>query len=367
MARIREPLYSRVEEVHRSNFELFILIFTTIFIAILISLLSASIKELFFSDTTCKELYWEIVLVFLSLIVIVRTFPRTKESKEAPIEIWIPYLITKHGDLTIIERKSYTLTKHAKLLLGKRFGRNSPDNRDIVSEWKSSLDKEVSFEHFIELENAQLIQTLILQVLHMYGEDSLGKKADFTWWKSDVLAEQKDLSELHERFIMNPYTNVNFGKGNWKIWLPKGLKIELIDIDRSKFQIFRLVHHYGIIEIKALPGLSKAEFKSQPFKVLTQRHKFDDKESIFIIGTKLKAKVIFKRYWKGKKADEFHYWATGFLTQLQQSLDFAIYLENRVKKIIADLDWKLGYYPLNTSIWEKLENIEKLLLNKSND
>jgi len=365
MPRKREPVYSRLEEVHRTNRDLFILIVTTIFLGVLLSLLSDSIYDLFIKPSTCRTIWWEIGVIVLVTIILIWTFPRCRESREAQIEIWFPYLI-RNKEISIIKRSSYQVTGFAKLFFGTRFGRSSPDDRNIYEEWMNAKQENIPFDIFIKQDQIQLIQVLILQVLHMYGDASFGHEADFKWWKSNLKSDHVLLKKLNEGLINDPFLQANFNLDEWKFWIPKRTKFIIQRQKHSENISWQIKHKYGVIELIPLQRLSLAGKGHQPTQVLLQREKLKETDEVIVVGAKINAMVRFKRTWFRQQSSEFHLWATGFITLLQESLDFYRYLEERRNKIIADLDWKIGYLPKQLSIWKKLEEIQRLINSKTN-
>jgi len=178
---------------------------------------------------------------------------------------------------------------------------------------------------------------------------------------AEIIDDAGNAFSLLEDFFDDPYLAANFELDGWKFWVPQKIRLLKIFSDGSNYPCWQFAHKYGTIELLPLPRLSIAGKESQPYQVLTQREKLQKNDEVFIIGAKLKALVKFKRTMFRKQSHEFHLWATGFITQLQEFLDFHRYLENRRDKIISDFDWKIGYMLKQESIWQGLNEIKKSL------
>jgi len=111
------------------------------------------------------------------------------------------------------------------------------------------------------------------------------------------------------------------------------------------------------VEIRASPHLAVAGRGSQIWHVLTQRLKLDPDSDLFIVGARLEARACFRwAFWPG--SEPFHDWATGLLSYLEEALDWGYYLSARTDRLVADLDQRLGWVPADTSVFDKLQEIE---------
>lgn len=363
--RRRESPYSQIETIHRSRGELVTLVLITVALGTLLNLLASGLYDALWpgAEAPGQQRLAVTAGVLITLAVtlsVVLLYSRT-ESQRAPIEMWLPYHWPESGRPGVAQRRSYQVTVHARRAFARRYPRNSPQTQAFAAAWREAGTQGIPFQHFIAPTNAELAQYLLLCVLHRYGDDSLGPEAAYGWWKVNLPASQLSMDDLPPPLRDNPFLRADQKASQWRLWWPAALRLELRPENDNSFPTWRLVHRrYGYLEVKAHPQLVVAGRASQPVRVFLQRLKLSKRSQLYVVGTRLEAMARFQ--WAFLPGSEpFHDWATGLLSYLEEALDWGYFLATRPARLITDLDWKMGWVPHGTSVWEKLEEIEARL------
>jgi hypothetical protein len=359
--RRRESPYSRLEEIRRSRGELLALVLTTVTLGTLLSLLTNGLYDYLLISLSARQQFWAFglaVAVTLALVmVLVWLFYARGESQRATIEFQIPYHIPASGRATIAQRRSYQVTVHARRAFNRRYRQDSEEQKELVAAWQSARAEETSFQKFIAEANAELVQCLALYVLHCYGEKSLGPEAAYSWWSVEMPARKLKMDDLPTPLRDNPFLRADQRAEEWTLLLPQDVQLELLP-EKGLFPRWRLCHrHYGYVELRWHPRLSIFDEESQAYRILTQRLRLSSRSQLYVVGTRLEAVACFRwTFWPA--SDSFHDWATGLLARLEEALDWDYFLATRADRLVADLDWKVGWVPEGTSLVEMLQSIE---------
>jgi hypothetical protein len=360
--RRRESPYSQIETIRRSRGELVVLVLGTVAMGILLNLLASGLHDALRPSGEAPGQQWLVLtvegLITLALIVSMVLFYGRMESQRALVEVWLPYHWPESGHPKVAQRRSYQITVHARRAFARRYSKSSPQTQAFATGWREAIAQGIPFPQFIAPVNAQLIQHLLLCVLHRYGEDSLSPDAAYGWWAVNLPAEQLTMNDLPEPVRDNPFLRADQKPEEWRLWWPRDVRLELHSDGNSPFPTWRFVHGcYGYLEVKARPQLVVAGRESQPVRVFLQRLKLSKRSQLYVVGTRLEAVARFQ--WAFLPGSEpFHDWATGLLSYLEEALDWLYFLATRPDRLITDLDWKMGWVPKGTSVWEKLEEIE---------
>ncbi len=366
--RRRESPYSRIEAIRQSRSELIVLVLATVILGTMLSLLGSGLYDYLL---VWLPRGWQqaaafglgLTLTAVLVAVLIWLFYTRGESQPVRIEIQLPYHLPADGQPTIAERGSYQVTVHARRAFARRYRRGSPEVAHWLAAWREARQEGVAFQHFIAEDNAALVQCLLLYVLHRYGEGSLGPEAAYGWWKVDLPAGRLAMDDLPPPVRDNPFLRADQNADEWRLWLPADVRLEVTGPRPGAGAAvwafrWRLVHRrYGHVELRCYPRLAVAGRQSQPFRVLTQRLHLNRRSEVYVIETRLEAVARFRwTFWPA--SDAFHEWATGLLSHLDEALDWKHFLATRPDRLLADLDWKLGWVPHGTSVWDKLEEIE---------
>ncbi len=364
MRRRRSP-YSQIETIRRSRGELMALVLVTVALGMLLNLMASVLYQVLCPQPELSNVRWPVVvaavLLALALVVVaVRFLYYRAESQRAFIDIWLPYHWPASARPGMAQRRSYQVTIHAQRAFARRYPKNAPQTRAFATAWRKALAQDTPFQHFIAPVNAQLIQYLLLCVLHRYGDDSLSPEAVYGWWKVDLPARQLTMDDLPPPLRDNPFLRADQRPEEWRLWWPQQVEIRSETDDKGGWS-WRLVHdRFGQVEVQAYPQLLVAGKDSQPMRVFLQRLKLHRDSRLYVVGTRLEAVARFR--WAFLSASEpFHDWASGLLSYLEEALDWGRFLATRPNRLITDLDWKMGWVPVETSVWEKLEEIEARL------
>jgi len=359
--RRRESPYSRLEEIRRSRGELLALVLITVTMGTLLSVLASGLYDYLLIHLPGQQQLWAFglgVAVTLTLVgVLVWLFYARGESQRVAIEFQIPYHIPASGQATIAQRRSYQVTVHARRAFSRRYQEDSEGQKELVAAWQRALAQEIPFQKFVAEANAALVQCLALYVLHRYGEESLGPEAAYSWWGVEMPASKLKMDDLPTPLRDNPFLRADQRAEEWTLLLPQDVQLELLP-EEGPFPRWRLSHRrYGHVELRWHPHLSVSGETSQAYRILTQRLRLSRRSQLYVVGTRLEAVARFRwTFWPA--SDPFHDWATGLLARLEEALDWEYFLATRADRLVADLDWKVGWVPTGTSLVEMLQVIE---------
>ena len=361
MRRRRSP-YSQITTLRRSREELVTLGLVTVALGLLLNLIASALYQIVCPQPEPSSTQWLVLVVALLLtlvlvLVIAWRFYHRTESQHVPIEIWLSYHWPASARPGVAQRRSYQVTIYARQAFAHRYPKNAPQTKAFATAWSEALAQNVPFQRFIAPVNAQLIQYLLLCVLHRYGDDSLGPEAACGWWRVDLPARQLTMDDLPIPLRDNPFLRADQRPEAWRLWWPQQVEIRSETDDEGGWS-WQLVHdRFGRVEIQAYPQLLVAGRESQPMRVFLQRLKLQRGSQLYVVGTRLEAAARFR--WTFLPASEpFHDWATNLLSYLEEALDWGHFLANRPARLITDLDWKMGWVPEGTSLFDKLQEIE---------
>ena len=363
--RRRKSPYSQIETLHRSRGELVTLVLVTVGLGVLLNLIASALYQIVCPQPEPSNARWPVLVVFVVAVLLaaalaalaIRLLYHRTESQRAFIDIWLPYHWPASGRPGIALRRSYQVTSHARRAFAHRYPQKAPQTEELAAAWNKALAQDIPFQHFIAPINAQLIQYLLLCVLHRYGDDSLGPEAAYGWWKVDLPARRLAMDDLPPPLRDNPFLRADQKPEEWQLWWPQQVKLK-VTTDTTGGWSWRLVHdRFGQVEIQAYPQLLVAGKESQPMRVFLQRLKLHRGSQLYVVGTRLEA--VARSRWAFLSASEpFHDWATGLISYLEEALDWGRFLATRPDRLITDLDWKMGWVPEGTSLFDKLQEIE---------
>ncbi len=359
--RRRESPYSRLEEIRRSRGELLALVLTTVTLGTILSVLASGLYDYLLIHLPGQQQLWAFGLGMAATLALVGAlvwlFYARGESQQVAIELQIPYHIPASGRATIAQRRSYQVTVHARRAFSRRYQEDSAGQKELVAAWQRARAQKTPFQKFIAEANAELVQCLALYVLHRYGEEALGPEAAYSWGSVEMPARKLKMDDLPTPLRHNSFLRADQRAEEWTLWLPQDVQLELLP-EEGLFPRWRLSHRrYGHLELRWHPRLLASGQTSQAYRILTQRLRLSSRSQLYLIGTRLEAVARFRwTFWPA--SDPFHDWATGLLARLEEALDWKYFLATRADRLVADLDWKVGWVPEGTSLVEMLQGIE---------
>lgn len=357
--------YSQIESLQRSRQELWTLVLLTTGLGIALNLLAGLI-----SPDLVSWIPWPagryllvIVLIIGLATVAIARFYATTESRRLQIEAQFPYLVAADGQPSMAEKKAYGVTILAHKALMHAYAQSSPEFETWLCRWRQAQADKVPFQEFIADDNAALVQCMVLYALHRYGVKSLGPQAEYGWRRSELPARQLTMNDLPPALATNRFLRADQQCDSWRLWWPQDVEMELLpdEAGGNLFPRWCFRHkHYGYVEICWSPHLIVAGSGSQPIMVLSQGLKLPKRTCLHIIGTRFEAQAHFRwAFWRGSHT--FHDWTCNLLAFLEEALDWAYFLNIRTDQLVASLTDRIGFVPRDTSVFDKLLEIEARL------
>jgi len=354
--RRRDSPYNRIEDVRSWRNEVLILMLVTVVLAILLGLLTDSLID--YLQTVLPLPWWRGVVIasgLLTLILILGAswlFYGRTESQYVYIDLWLPYHFPTPQQATIAQASAYQPPFHARRAFMRRYSKNSPELDTFLEAHTSAKVRSQPFQRFISEDHKMLTRCLALYVLHRYGDESLGTEAPFGWWGVDLGYQGLSMDNLPQPLHDNPFLRADQRPDQWRLLLPERVTFR---VTKTGWELRH--RRFGKVVIRWFPDSAVAGRHSQPFRAITTRLRLSKDSQIYVIGTRIQAKV-YLRWTFLPSSEPFHHWATGLLARLEEALDFGYYITTRPDRIIRDLEWKLGWVPEGSSIVEMLGTLE---------
>lgn len=370
--RRRYTPYSRLAEIRANRVELVALALVTVALGATLSLASDALYEMLRARLPAGALLALGLAASAGLAAaIVWLLYSGGQSRRLQIDLYLPYHLPASGGdeaggphrqrLMIAEQPAYQVTRHARRLVARALRPGSPALAQVLAAWIEAQPAGVPFQKFVAPWHADLTQCLVLYNLHRYGRESLGPEARFGWWAVDLPAVPWSIERLPEPLNRNPFLLAEQKPDEWKLLLPEGVSLSLQPQPGNPWPRWTLRHRrYGAVTVTWPPHVSVAGRTSQTYRVLTAQLRPRRRSQLFVLGTRLEARADFRlALWPG--ADEFHRWATGWLARLEEGLDWRYFLQTRPARILADLDWKVGWLKADESLVDILARLERRL------
>jgi hypothetical protein len=371
MRRRRASPYSESESLQRSRRDLWTLVLLTAGLGIALNLLaSLLLVDLMGLIPWQTGRYLVVLLLTLALAAVaIARFFFIAESRWVQIEIQLPYRVAANGHPEVTELRAYGITGFARRALAVHYRQGSPAWKGWLDRWRHAQVNETPFQEFIAEDNAALAQCMLLYAFHRYGAQSLSPEAKYGWSRSQLPARQLTMDDLPAGLRDNRFLRTDQKPDEWRLWWPEDVEFELLSdpSGTNPFPIWRLKHkHYGNVEICWSPHVSIAGNRSQPAVVLTLGQRQVKGSPWRIVGTRFTARARFHwSFWRG--TNEFHDWASRLLSTLEEALDWGYFLSVRTDQIVASLAERIGFVPHETSVFDKLVEIEKRLMRLETD
>jgi hypothetical protein len=143
--------------------------------------------------------------------------------------------------------------------------------------------------------------------------------------------------------------------------LPADVTFTLTSAPENPWPRWVLRHRrYGQIDLRWKPGVAVAGRGTQTRHILTQHLRLSERSELYILNARLEARAHF-RWTLLSRSDLFHQWASNLLARLEEALDWRYFLETRPARLLADLDWKVGWWERGDSLVDALARIERRL------
>lgn len=361
--RRRTTPYSRLTEIRASRRDLLILVLVTLALGLTLSLVSDATYDVLVVDPQLRPwIFLGGLLISIALILaVIGLLYSHRESETARIEMWIPYHLPGGNKLTIVRQPSYQVTAHARRALVHYYREREPRTREWLNRRRQARTDDIPFPNFILDDHVALSQCLLLYALHRAGEEMLGREACFGWWGLDLPARAWMMDDLPEPLGDNPFLRADQRPNEWRLLLPAEVTLTLVSEPDNPWPRWILRHRrYGQVEIHWRPCAAVAGRGSQVWRVLTQHLRLGDHSELHILNARLEARAYF-RWTLLPRSDPFHRWATGLLARLEEALDWGYFLQTRPARILANLDWKIGWWERDDSLVDALARIERRL------
>lgn len=359
----RETPYSRLAEIRANRSELVALVLATLALGVALSLVSDALYTAL--DPGGDNWPWILGLgLALSLgltLALAWLFYSQTESRVVQIETWLPYHLPDARRVTIARQPTYRVTQFARQAWVRHYRPNTPAAQDWLARWRKAKEQGTPFQTFALADHVALSQCLLLYALHRAGEEILGAEAGFGWCGVDLPAVRLPLDALPPPLRDNPFLRADQSAKDWRLLLPQDVTLSLALDPGQVWPRWRLRHpRYGEIDLSWKPQVAVAGRGSQVWRVLTQNLRLSQRSQLYVLNARLQARARF-RWTLLPGSDPFHRWATHTLARLEEALDWAYFLETRPARILADLDWKIGWWEQDDSLVDALARIESRL------
>lgn len=368
MYRRRFNPYSRIEQFENSRRIFWEVLILALALGLLINLLSSMIglvaDALLAGHPARPWLALALMggLIALTLLVFARRFLNHSQTARIRLEVAIPYLVNAGNGLQVARqhpfRPVYRAAEDARRWFARAFPPNQPAARDLAARWKAT--EPPMFQRFIAPYHRDLVDALLLQLLHRYGEESLGPEARYGWHHVAMPSHQLGWDDLPPPLHDNPFVLGERDKSpDWQLTLPA--EVTLFHERGDDGRRWRLGHAKcgeAVIQFIERERVAHSP-KSMPVAILGEGE--TQKDALWVVGTRFTATAAFRRVLFAE-TDPFQQWATQLLAFIEEGLDWNFFLEQRPAQITRDLAWKIGDLPSTSdSLWARLKQIDERL------
>jgi len=363
--RRRDTPYSRLAHIRASRAELLALVFVTLALGLVLGLVSDALYEGLHVQAANRPWVFGLSLAatLLLTLVAVRLFYSHTESQAVRLEMWLPYHLPGGDRVTIARQPAYQVTQHARRAWTSHYRTNAAPAREWLARWRQAKAAGTPFQTFVLVDHVALSQCLLLYALHRAGEEMLGAEAGFGWWEMTLPAKRWATDALPSPLGDNPFLRADQRPGEWRLLLPQDVTLTLAPEPEggNPWPRWTLRHRrYGQVDLCWKPRVVVAGRGSQVWHVLTRRLRLGQRSELYILNARLEGRARF-RWTLLPRSDSFHRWATSLLARLEEALDWGYFLETRPARILADLDWKIGWWERDDSLVDALARLERRL------
>ena len=364
----------------KSRDSLFSLILSTVFLAILINVITGffGIPEDWF-----KNWYWLLVLGLLVLISLgLIWFSIIRDDRfigrdETDIELLLTYRVSGSGkNIHLIERTSYSVTAEA--------------NEAWKRVWHNSgfqLQKPLNIADFGKVKQAVLPQhfDLVRYLLFHYLDEFKEKSRDYKILPGiqdlGITMKALDCENWPDKLKENLYLvsrkikGFSFPDGAHLLFFNEGpvlFEINWKPSDWDFTQKIPLIRRWtpgGKISFAWLGPVDNVRTFDRKYEEMTKRlHKqvegdlSDPERGVYVFRTRLK--ILIETRWNFLPiVDLFQDWALNLTYSLQQKMDYGCWWDYMIQRGIADLDWKVGWMEKKgePSLAERLRRMDERL------
>lgn len=361
--RRRDTPYSRLAEIRASRAELLALVLVTLALGLTLSLVSDALYESLHVQAASRLWVFGLSLAVTLLLTLtaVWLFHSHTESQAVRLEMWLPYHLPGGDKVAIARRPGYQVTLHARRAWARRFRPHTLPMQEWLASWREAQAGGMVFQAFVLADHVALSQCLLLYALHRASEEMLGDEADFGWWKVDLTAQCWPMDAFPPPLCDNPFLRADQRPDEWRLLLPQGVTLTLTAEPDNPWPRWTLRHRrYGQVDLRWKSRVAVTGRESQVWHVLTKYLRLHERSELYILNARLEAHARF-RWTLLPRSDPFHRWAAGLLARLEEALDWGYFLETRPARILADLDWKVGWWERDDSLADALARLERRL------
>lgn len=315
------------------------------------------------------------LLVLGSLVALVALFifryHSRAETSDVRLEVVVPYCYSRQDGLQVKlqhpYRPLYDAAHEARRIYNVAHRANAQEPRRLAAEWLDA-PRPKRVQQYLAGTHRGLVDALLLQLLHKYGEDSLGPEAVYGWFGVPLAAQPWAFADLPPLLRDNPYIAAQQqDSAGWRLLLPGGMSLHIEDDERGR--LWLLHHRYADVRIRCfVPPWARGSGRSNPAAVMVFNEPHPPKpgkppetcEELWVLGTRVLVTASFA-WTMLRRVDPYQRWATRLLTYLEEGLDWEYFLAGRGDRILTDVPWKLGDLPRDGSIWGKLDDIDRRL------
>ena len=368
----RHSPYSRIEDVRRSRSQLISLIVVTIFLGILLGLLTTGLYEYLITTLPAPEFQlWAWILGVFVLATIVFTLIvfryRGTESERLRIDVALPYQLGQNGSTVEITklhrfRPMYRPADLGRMLFSRSVSPKGAENQELAECWRTRRSEGKPVQMLLTDYHDALVDALILFALHRHSEDSLGVGARYGWWHIDLERYELTFEQLPQLLKSNRFlqARLEVDKG-WKLRFPAQVVFTAWD-EEDGTRVFSLrCPRRGGVRISCLPTRWMATRDSLPGKVLGEGANIPRKDWFYVLGSRIEVQAEYRNAVLSR-SDNYQQWAADMLARLEEALDFGFFLATRHERMIPAINWKMGDIPNeDDSIWKSVQTIEQRL------
>lgn len=367
MYRRRLSPYSQINELRESRGELIVLVIGTVVLGVILNILAAILYRSLSLDQSglgrVVVLFFGTELVLLLVGMIVAALYGRRESSMAMLEIGIPYF--REGQRIRVAYQHPHYPEYRPAMLGQRRFADAcePGNlaaNQLCGEWQAALTTGVQLQNFLAPWHKALVNCMILETLHRYGQRSLGGEARFGWRQTPLATRQIKLDDIVGQLGDNVFVEaLKCTAPQWKLLVPDGLQLQ-IEIQNAE-SIWALRHPWhGEIRLRCRRDYRTAAPDHKIARILGGGLQPKQKDTLRVLISQVEVKAA-SRWVFLPFGDAFHEWATGLLSFLEEEVDWGYFEQSLPDRMIMDLLWMIGDLPEGASLWQKMESIEAQL------
>ena len=389
-------LNQKLQQLRSSFLELLLL---TLLLGLALGLFGAAAYELAFLFFQKSLVSIGVLLLLALALIAIALWAWFKVSKfhciktePLRMEVTIPYMLTGKDRVEVVKqhpyRPVYMPAKFARKDFHSVFPPGGDENRKLAFAWQELRMKGEPVQSLLADLHKQLVEALLIDVIHRHAEDALSGKSRYKWWQIPLQTHEWRFTDLDPLLQQNIFlrwrdekqkeklkkkegkNKVDEKEKLWHLLLPQDVTLFVDEEENAR--VYRLTHvrenQSLVIRLYDRPWV--ADVASQPGKVLGEGvlHRIlkdkDNKGIFYVLGSRVQAQATFcYELLLPPERDALQQWATDLLSYLEEALDFRYFSQNRPLRMIPDIAWKVGDMELGDSLTKKLDGIHRELRN----